>query len=56
MTTCGRIVEPVTEIDVAKNRDGETKTHYLKHDMAICQYEEMTNYTPPAAETKKGKF
>ena len=51
--------QPVTEIDVAKNRDGDTKTHYLKHDMAVGRYEELPDYTPPKPEpktNKQGKF
>ena len=46
---------PVTEVDIAKNRDGETKTLYFKHDMALGAYSEMTDYQPPVEE-KKTKF
>ena len=45
---------PVTEVDVAKNRDGATKTHYLKHDMSVGKYEQLDNYTPEVKT--KAKF
>lgn len=41
---------PVTEVDVAKNRDGETKTHYFKHDLSIGHYEGLPDYEAPKAE------
>lgn len=43
---------PVTEIDIAKNRDGETKTVYMKHDMSLGVYEELSDYEPPKKESK----
>lgn len=46
---------PITELNTAKNRDGETKIHYLKHDMALGKYEELVDYEPPKQQ-KKGKF
>ena len=45
---------PVTEVDVAKNRDGASKTHYLKHDLSIGRYEQLSNYVPK--EKTKTKF
>lgn len=44
---------PVTEINVAKNRDGESNTVYLKHDMSLGNYEELTDYEPPKQEQKQ---
>ena len=43
---------PVTEVDIAKNRDGETKTVYMRHDMSLGKYEEMPDYEPPVQEQK----
>ena len=45
---------PVTEVAVAKNRDGESKTHYLKHDLSVGRYEPLSNYVPE--EKEKPKF
>ena len=45
--------QPVTEVDIAKNRDGETKTIYMKHDMSVGKYEEMPNYEPEIQEKPK---
>ncbi len=36
----------VTEVNVAKNRDGETKVIYMKHDMSTGRYEELPGYEP----------
>lgn len=46
---------PVTEVDVAKNRDGPTKTHFLKHDMGVGSYEALTDYKRPEP-AKKVKY
>lgn len=46
--------EPVTEVDVAKNRDGETKPHFFKHDMSIGKYEALSDFVRP--EQTKRKF
>lgn len=47
---------PVTEVDIAKNRDGQTKKIYLKHDMSLGKYDQMTDYVPESKATKRGKF
>jgi len=47
-------VSPVTELDVAKNRDGESKKHYFKHDMSVGRYEPLSDYVPE--EKIKSKF
>lgn len=44
---------PVTELEIAKNRDGATKTHYLKHNMSIGKYETLTDYVPETKEKPK---
>lgn len=44
---------PITEVDTAKNRDGETKTVYFKHEMALGDYEELAGYAPEEKPKKK---
>lgn len=44
---------PVTEVIIAKNRDGDTPTIYMKHDMSVGKYEELENYEPKEKEPQK---
>ena len=44
---------PVTEVNVAKNRDGESKVHYLKHDLSVGSYEQLTDYVQPEQTKRK---
>ena len=47
----------ITELIVAKNSDGETKSIYFKHDMARARYETLEGYCAPEKPSKKqGKF
>lgn len=46
----------ITEINVAKNSDGETKTLYFSHNLAISDYQPIDGYTAPEKEAKGGKF
>ena len=46
----------ITEVDIAKNSDGECKTLYFRHNMAIAHYEEISGYEPTIDESKKMKF
>lgn len=47
---------PVTEVNIAKSRDGESKVVYLKHDLSIGSYEQLTDYKPQITEIKRAKF
>lgn len=53
-----RDASPVTEVNVAKNRDGAVDTHYFKHDLSIGHYEDLSDYAPPKEEPKgrRGKL
>ena len=47
----------ITELVIAKNSDGETKSIFFKSDMACARYESFEGYTRPEPEKKqKGKF
>lgn len=46
----------ITEVNVAKNSDGETKTLYFRHNLAISDYEPIDGYTAPEKETKGSQF
>ena len=47
----------VTELIIAKNSDGETKSIYFQDDMAKAQYTPIDNYIKPEKQSKKqGKF
>jgi replicative DNA helicase len=47
----------ITELIIAKNSDGETKSIYFKHDMARARYETLEGYcAPEPPKQKKGNF
>lgn len=47
----------ITELIVAKNSDGQTKSIYFKHDMARARYETLEGYSAPEPQQKSmGKF
>lgn len=46
----------ITEINIAKNSDGETKTLYFNHNLAISDYQPNDGYTAPEKEAKGSKF
>jgi replicative DNA helicase len=46
----------ITEVIIAKNSDGETKTLYFSHNLALASYEPIDGYTAPEPEPKKGRL
>jgi replicative DNA helicase len=46
----------ITEVIIAKNSDGETKTLHFRHNLALASYEPIDGYTAPEPETKKGRL
>ena len=43
----------ITEVDIAKNRDGETKKIAFSHNLATGRYTPLIDWTPPAEPKKK---
>jgi hypothetical protein len=46
----------VTEVIIAKNSDGETKTLFFSHDLGKASYTPIDGFTPPEQQNNKKGF